>query len=240
MAEDVATLPPLHARHVRSLTKLLGAREDALVLCIAPDGGVRPRIEAALQAALGEGFEVCALDLPREGESAWTTMTARAATSREAGRRPVPSVSLRLDDVDEMARVNLGRESRQRARLLVLLWLPGVAAYEAFRVRSPDVGSHRTELKFFLTRDDLAAVAEREGVPEVPVSNAELARRAERESNAVELMRLRWELGASFDQGELLNRVEWWGSKTASIASRLGSGAAGSLRRNRDIAARAC
>ncbi len=125
MSEGVAPLPPLHARHVRSLTRLLTAREDALVLCIAPVGEVRPRIEAALQSALGEDFELCALELPREGESAWTTMTARATEAREAGRRPVLSVSLRLDDVDEMARVNLGRESRQRERLLVLLCCRG-------------------------------------------------------------------------------------------------------------------
>lgn len=208
MSEVGAPLPPLHARHVRSLTRLLTAREDALVLCIAPEGVVRPRIEAALRDALGTGFEVRSLDLPRESESAWTSMTAQAAEVRASGRRPVLSVSLRLGDVDEMARLNLGRESRQREGLLVLLWLPGVEAYEEFRVRSPDVWSHRTELRFFLTRDDLAAVAEREGLPLVTLSNTDLAERADRADFPGELMRLHRQQGAPSDDESLLRRAE--------------------------------
>ena len=151
-------LPVLYERNVRSaLPHVTIARRGCLLLCVGRSEAVRARVEDSLALRLGQDKVLIRGSLAEKRSDLWQVLVdARDAS----GVKPEDTVlSYRLGGQPELERerlfgLNAGRETRALERLRLLLWLDGFEQLEALRDKAPDLWAVRTDVQFYVSRED--------------------------------------------------------------------------------------
>jgi hypothetical protein len=158
-----AALPVLYERNLRSaLPQVTAARRGCFILCVGRSESVRARVEEALAARLGPEKALVRGSLAARRADLWRALVEARDASGARPEETVLSFRLGGEQSEDKARLfglNVGREVRAVERLRLLLWLDGFEQFEALRSEAPDLWAVRTDVHFYVSREDFEVSA---------------------------------------------------------------------------------